>query len=219
MNFLFVVEGKSTEKKLYKKWVTYVHPNIIYVESIIDLNQNNFTIISGGGFPDYYNVIKKAFEDINSLNNVDYVFICVDSEEKDYISKIHEIRNFINNECCKISSTKFIIVQHHCIETWLMGNKNIDISRTTNEELVIYRNYYNVNLLDPEGLTSFDGSLIAKFTLRYLKLMLKEYNLSYNKHNVSCVDNLDYFNKLVERFSIDNHLKSFGDFFSIDKDD
>src|SRR3989344_2979010 len=115
MNFLFVVEGKRTEKKLYKKWVTYVHPNIVYVESIVDLTQNNFTIISGGGFPGYRNIIKKAFEDIRNLNNVDYVFICIDSEEKDYIYKRDEIYNFINNECCDISSAKFVIVQHHCI--------------------------------------------------------------------------------------------------------
>lgn len=212
MNLLFVVEGKNTEKKLYKKWITYINPNMVYVESILDLNQNNFTIISGGGLPRYYKIIKNAFEDIRSLNNVKYIFICVDSEEKEYAYKKDEMNNFINNECCEINSTKFVIVQHHCIETWLMGNKNIDISKTTNKELIIYKNYYNVNLLDPEGLKSFDGSLIADFTLKYLKLMLSECGLFYNKHNVSNVDNREYFNKIVERFNNDKHINSFGYF-------
>jgi hypothetical protein len=44
MNILFVVEGKRTEKKLYKKWVTYIQPGLKFVSTISELIDNNFTI-------------------------------------------------------------------------------------------------------------------------------------------------------------------------------
>jgi len=213
MNIYFVVEGRRTEKRLYKKWITYVHPNLEFVESITDLTENCFTIISGGGIPNYYRVIKNSIRDINKFNNIDYLFICVDSEELSYSKKLNELEGFIEKECPSVNSVLVLIIQNHCIETWLMGNKRLNLNSAQNQELREYRDFYNVNTSDPENLTAIDHRTIAKFTVDYLELMLREKGLSYSKSNVSDVNSKPYFNQLVKRFENDNHIKSFGDFF------
>jgi hypothetical protein len=181
--------------------------------SISDLIDNNFTIIKGGGFPGYYDVIKNSIRDVNQLGVVDYLFICVDSEERSYSEKLKELETFIKEECPAVHSGLVLIVQNHCIETWLMGNKRINISSPQNRELLRYRDFYNVNIKDPEGLSSIDGRTIGQFSVDYLKLMLREKGLAYSKNNVSAVDKRVYFNQLVRRFRDDNHIKSFGIFF------
>jgi hypothetical protein len=79
--------------------------------------------------------------------------------------------------------------------------------------LLRYRDFYNVNIKDPEGLSSIDGRTIGQFSVDYLKLMLREKGLAYSKNNVSAVNKRVYFNQLVRRFRDDNHIKSFGIFF------
>jgi len=210
MNILFVVEGKRTEKRIYKKWIKYVQANLEYVPTITDLTENNFTIISGGGYPGYYKVIKNSIRDVNRLNNIDYLFICIDSEELSFSEKFREMEEFIEKECPPVNSDVVLIIQNHCIETWLMGNKKINLSVAQNQKLRKYRDFYNVNTLDPEDLLSIDNRTIAQFTLDYLVLMLREKGLAYSKSNVSAVSNKSYFNQLVKRFKGHNHIKSFG---------
>jgi hypothetical protein len=121
-----------------------------------------------------------------------------------------EMEEFIEKECPPVNSSLVFIIQNHCIETWLMGNKRINLSAAQNQELRKFRDFYNVNILDPEDLVSIDNRTIAQFTLDYLELMLKEKMLTYSKSNVSAVSNKSYFNQLVKRFTEHNHIKSFG---------
>lgn len=210
MNILFVVEGKRTEKRIYKKWIRYVQSSLEFVPTITDLTENNFTIISGGGYPGYFEVIKNSIHDVNRQNNIDYLFICIDSEEFSFSGKFRQMEEFIEKECPPVNSRLVLIIQNHCIETWLMGNKKINLSAAQNQELREYRDFHNVNTLDPEDLVSIDNRTIAQFTLDYLVLMLREKGLSYSKSNVSTVSNKSYFNQLVKRFEGHNHIKSFG---------
>lgn len=50
MNFYIVVEGPC-DKRVYKDWISYVNPNISYVDYLTDLKENNYFIVSGRGFP------------------------------------------------------------------------------------------------------------------------------------------------------------------------
>jgi len=127
MNLLVLVEGKSSEKKIYKKWIPYLCPSLSYVPTLQDLQQSHFTIISGHGYPQYFKTIQRAFLDIDEANNVSHVLICVDSEDSSYREKIIEMSNFLTRECLRVNSEIAIIVQNHCIETWLMGNKRLNI--------------------------------------------------------------------------------------------
>lgn len=210
MNILLVVEGKRTEKRLYKKWIKYIHPDLEFVSMVGELTGNKFAIISGGGFPGYYDVIKKSIRDYNSINDINYLFICIDSEEFSYSEKLNELEEFIEKECPPVKSGLVLIIQNHCIETWLIGNRKLNLSSAQNHELLKYRDFYNVNISDPEDLTSIDERTIAQFTLDYLKLMLREKGLSYSKNNVSSVDNESFFIQLEKRFVNDKHIKSFG---------
>ncbi|MCJ7570743.1 MAG: 2-dehydropantoate 2-reductase [Candidatus Thermoplasmatota archaeon] len=214
MNLLFLVEGKRTEKRLYKKWIPYVCDYLKYVNSLQEISENNFTIISGEGYPAYFRIIENAILDLaENEHDIDYLFICVDSEELDYNTKRSEIQSFVD-KYDKVPTEVVIIIQNHCIETWLMGNKDIEINNTTNSDLIKFRNHYNVNQLDPEYLTSMHGETIANFTNQYLRLMLQEQGLIYSKTTLNHVDNREYFNKLIERFSNDNHINSFGFFYN-----
>lgn len=185
-----------------------------YVPSISDLTENSFTIISGHGYPQYYNIIKNAYLDIDRLGNIDYLLICIDAEILSYEEKLNEVNNFIQNECHNVNCETIVVIQNNCIESWLMGNKRISISNARNPELIRYRNHYNVNNLDPEGLVLIDERTIGRFTYRYLKLMLQENGLRYSKKNVTCVNTKEYFESLVERYNDDNHIRSFGIFFN-----
>jgi len=212
MNLYFVVEGRRTEKSLYKYWVSYLCPQLNLVSHISELTQDNFSIISGEGQPGYFEKIKNAFLDIASLSNVDYLFICVDSEDLLYNDKREQIDNFVSDECPAVDCQIVIIIQNHCIETWLMGNKRINIDNASDPELISYRDYYNVNVDDPEGLEPIDHRSIGEFTGRYLKLMLKEKGVSYSKKHVGKVGNKGYFKQLVRRYEQDGHINSFGYF-------
>ena len=173
-------------------------------------NWKYFTIISGGGYPGYYQVIKNSILDTNRLDNIDCLFLCIDSEELSFSEKLNQLESFIKKECPPVDSSLVLIIQNHCIETWLIGNKKINLSSAQNQALRKYRDFYNVNTLDPEGLASIDNRTISQFTLDYLVLMLREKGLSYSKSNVSAVSNKRYFNQLVKRFEEHNHVKSFG---------
>lgn len=206
MNLFVVVEG-NRDKDLYKKWITYIYPKLTFIFHENDFKQDNFKIISGKGNPQYYSIIKNTFNDLTKPNNVDYLFICVDSEDLEYSDKLKEVKEFIDKECSEIDAEVVIIIQNHCIETWLIGNKKLDISNINNSELTEYRDHYNVNVLDPEGLRSYDERSIGQFTKKYLKLALME-----NDHRMNYTPSKEYFDQLVKRFEEDNHMKSFGIF-------
>ncbi|MHA2313098.1 MAG: hypothetical protein ACXADF_16535 [Candidatus Thorarchaeota archaeon] len=215
MNILFIVEGKRSEKKIYKYWVGRLLPHLSYVNDPADIGQNNYSIITGGGYPNYFHVIQNAHRDLESDNNIDVLIICIDSENKSYDEKIDDVIRFCNEECVSIDSQVHIVVQNHCLETWLMGNKKINISNAQEKKLRKYRDHYNVNLNDPENLPAIDERNIAQFTYKYLKLMLREKNIRYTKVSVQGVLNANYLNQLIKRYTSDHHINSFGKMYEI----
>jgi hypothetical protein len=212
MNLFFVVEGKRAEKILYKNWIHYLHPELTFVPHISELTHNSFSVLSGKGQPHILDVVKRAFLDIASLGNIDYLFICLDSEDLSYIDKLKQVESFVNDECPVISCEIEILIQNHCIETWLMGNKRLNIGNTGDPELKRYKDFYNVNIYDPEDLEAIDQRSIGKFTERYFKLMLREKDISYSKQHVGQVGNKGYFIQLAKRNRKDGHINSFGYF-------
>ena len=71
MNVHIVVEGDIGEKYVYEAWVQYANPHLSYVKNVFDAKTNNFSITSGGGLPNYYQVIEDAIHDVNSAGNID----------------------------------------------------------------------------------------------------------------------------------------------------
>ncbi|MDV2999865.1 MAG: hypothetical protein N5P05_001471 [Chroococcopsis gigantea SAG 12.99] len=54
MNIYFLVEGNSTERKIYPKWLEYLIPELMRVDYHDQVDNNNYYLISGEGYPEFY---------------------------------------------------------------------------------------------------------------------------------------------------------------------
>ena len=135
MNYYIVVEGKKVEPAVYNKWISYINPELNLISHISKFKENNYLLFAGCGYPNYFNVISTAAQEVLENPIIDYLVIAIDSEDMTYEEKYQEIHNFLSYYIDKIKI--IIIVQHFCIETWALGNK-----------LIIRRNPQNTNLIN-----------------------------------------------------------------------
>jgi|SRR3989339_137747 len=214
MNVHVVVEGVVSEKKIYRAWIPFLNPNLSYVDHISLMTNDNFSIVSGGGFPNYFSTIEAAIEDVNSYSNIDKLVIAVDSEDFTYSEKKNEITSFLSHLHCTVGIN--IIIQHFCIETWALGNQKIMRPNPQSSELREYKKIFNVRLSDPECLPPHKKEELnrAQFAERYLRYALndKYRNLSYSKSNPEIMLHSKYFKSLCMRYEKTEHIKSFNDF-------
>ncbi len=214
MNMFVVVEGEIGERRVYEKWIPFVNPKMIWVESIFDISENNFAIIAGGGYPNYFEVIENAIDDVNSVGTVGRFVIAVDSEEMTFDEKYLEISGFLANKKC--SASMFIVIQHFCMETWAIGNKRVGPRNPCTEILKKYKNFFNVLTDDPELLPGYPPADLnrAQFAEKYLRAMLNDRyrNLSYSKRNPKALLHKTYFTEVKNRLETMGHLASFSTF-------
>ena len=57
MNIYIVTEGR-TEQKIYESWIPLINANLTRVDQIEDVTINNFFLITGGGYPGYFEIIE-----------------------------------------------------------------------------------------------------------------------------------------------------------------
>ena len=216
MNIYIVVEGEVGEKKLYRHWVPLVNPKLNYVHHLSLIAKNNFSILSGGGYPHYFDIIASAVDDVNSSDNIDRLVISVDSEEFSYKEKSDEILEYISQFDCK-SEIK-IIIQHFCLETWALGNMAIIRTNPQLPSLIRYKRFYNVRSKDPELLPAYEPEELnrSQFAEKYLRHALndKYRNLTYTKSNPTALLHDKYFGRVKERYEESNHIQSFYGFLS-----
>jgi hypothetical protein len=214
-NLYFIVEGKSTERKVYPKLLEFFSPNYKKVDTLDDINKNNYYLFSSQGYPSIYDDTKYAIKDINNYNKnnknnkIIYLILCIDAEEMSKDDKIREINanlSDINLYKCDLK----IIIQNKCIESWFLGNKKIFKRNPQDDELKKFINFYNVYSNDPENMDKIDDfkSSIASFHKLYLKKLLKERNQRYSEKIPYYVIENQYINCLKERINKDHHLKS-----------
>ncbi|MFN5892544.1 MAG: hypothetical protein ACK45Z_07910, partial [Dolichospermum sp.] len=83
MNIYFLVEGRRTEKKIYPAWLQYLIPQLQKVEYYDQVQENNYYLISGKGYPSILgDHLENALEKIQEKNNYDYLVLCVDADEE-----------------------------------------------------------------------------------------------------------------------------------------
>jgi len=214
MNIYIVVEGEVGEKKVYKHWVPLVNPNLSYVEHISQIERNNFVIVSGGGYPQYYEVIESAVEDVNNYQNIDRLVISCDSEEMEFDEKRNEISEFITRLHC-VSEIR-IIIQHFCLETWGLANRVVVRQHPHSPKLREYMNFFNVRNKDPELLPAYQPEELnrAQFAVKYLRRALNEKfrNLTYTKSNPRQLLHHKYFDSVKRRLEETGHVSSFKTF-------
>lgn len=213
MNVYLIVEGKG-EKKVYAHWVPLVNPSLSVVNSLDEVQHNNLVIYSGGGYPNYLDVIEAGVEDVATNEQLDRLVISIDSEEMSYKQKRLEIDEFVK-ELGRTLDYK-IIVQHFCLETWALGNKVIASRNPKDIQLRQYRNYFDVLTKDPELLLGYpkDNLNRSQFAARYLaKLLNEKYkNLTYRKGTPNALLHDQYFNRVKMRLETTGHIASFKDF-------
>ena len=202
MNIYFLVEGNSTEKKIYPKWLEYLIPNLVRVRYHDQVENNNYYLISGQGYPRIlYDGLENAVDKILEIPKYDYLVICVDADEELVEERIEYIREFISNKQINLGKTKVeIIVQNRCIETWLLGNKKIFNSRQPlGLPLSSYVNYYDVSQKDPEKMGKYEMRNHADFHYEYLREIFRAKNTIYSKKNPNDATEKYYFEELQKR--------------------
>ncbi len=214
MNFYVVVEGEIGERFVYEKWIPFANSEITYVDTIFNIVNNNFAIIVGGGFPNYFDVIESAIEDVNSVGNIDRLVIAVDSEEMSFEEKSNEISSFLRDKSC--SATISIIIQHFCLETWALGNKRVGPRNPKSLRLRTYKNFFDVLENNPELLPPYPPNNLnrAQFAEKYLRTMLNDRNrnLTYSKRNPKVLLKQSYFSEVKKRLETTGHIASFRTF-------
>ena len=199
MNIYVVVEGEVGEKQVYREWIPCVNPLLTYSPTLDQVITNNYYIVHGGGYPQYFTMIKNAIEDVRNITTTDgallfnRLVISADSEENTYDEKRIEIETFITTQMQQRQDNDIdykVIIQNFCLEAWCLGNRKIISQITNSQELLKYTKHYNVKINDPELLTPFsDESLTkAQHAEKYLRhaLLNKHKNLTYNK-TLTCV--------------------------------
>ncbi|MCT0252636.1 hypothetical protein [Synechocystis sp. CS-94] len=234
---MFLVEGKRTEPKVYKSWLSHLFPHLNFVSKPEEITTNSCRIVPGNGYPNMVSTPKLSGEksrleacllDIKNFNNIDYFFVCVDSEEETYRDRFNDITSRLENFKIKLGMEQFqgtefyIIVQHRCIETWALGNACLPSyypRKNISQDFVQLQKYYDILIDDPEQIPYFPPnysfSTQAKFHEKYLKEYLKEFGFSYSKKQPRIIQSQEFLDALIKRCSSTNHLSSLKHLFDI----
>ena len=219
MNLFFLVEGRSTEMRLYPKWIEYYFPEFTRVSVAEDAKNNNYYIVNGNGNPGIYKNehIKQCIEVINELGRYDFFIIALDSEEfsvEDTIGHVESKLAELCNQGIYLDSGKVkdvVIVQERCIESVLLGNNKLVKLADSDSILGEYLKYYDIFSQNPEKMGRLTFNTHAQFHKEYLKCLLKSNGMKYSESHVKNVGTPEYFSSLMERNkSNSDELKTIG---------
>ncbi|WP_414577982.1 hypothetical protein [Anabaena sp. CCY 9402-a] len=216
MNIYFLVEGKSTERKVYPAWLAHLLPELQRVNNYNNVVKNNYYLFSANGYPSIiYDHLPNAIADINANGNYSYLVVCLDAEEVTVEYREKEISECLISQSCTLENTQIVvIVQNRCFETWCLGNKKIYTKNPSDNPLLTYARYYDVSVNCPELMGRYsEFSTHAKFHEAYLKELFRAKNISYSKSNPGDVIKSYYLEELLKRVQNETgHLPSFQTF-------
>ena len=213
MNLYFLVEGKRTERKVYPMWLPILRPELAKVDHVLDVENNNYYLISGEGYPSLLNHLEHAIDEVNEIDKFDYLILCLDSEEVSLQTRKEEILKYITQKHIKLKRTELvIIIQHPCFETWFLGNRKIFKRYPQSQTLNQYINFYDVREKDPELMPCFQENTRAQFHHSYLREIFNERNIVYTKQKPEIVGEETFLNELINRSTETSHISSFKNF-------
>lgn len=227
MNAYIIVEGSETELSVYPAWLSILAPQMQRIENATLVDENNYYLFSANGIPSIFNHTVNAIADINDINNsspkgkYDFLIVCLDTEEetREYIEK--KIQEKIDESGIILNAHTQLLIfdQKVCMETWFLGNGKVFKSNPQGKEFLEYLRYYNVKIDNPENMGPFDEEKFtrAQFHLRYLKRMLEERHIVYNKNDTSAVCSKEYLDELIKRYNETGHISTFGSWYDFVK--
>ncbi len=208
MNLYFLVEGRRTEKKVYREWIRIPFPHLTEVQAIDEVLVDHYFVFAGMGYPHYKKRIADALNDISRHGHIDHFFICVDAEGFAVEAKTKEIQEILSIN--PPFTNTHVIVHNCCIETWFLGNPRLLPVNPQGSELRNMKRFYNVATDDPEEMGHpNDYSTRAQFHFDYLRLSFQEHGLSYTKIHPRTVVERHYFDALVKRTADTGHMATF----------
>jgi hypothetical protein len=217
MNIYILVEGK-TELYVYPKWIEHILPDFTRVQMPQDANTNNYYIFGNMGFPCIIdNDLVSIINDENIISKYDFLVVCIDSDGLD----VNEREQLVINKCIEhnfeLRKLK-VVVQHHCFETWCLGNRTIFSRNPQLESLRDCIQYYDVSIENPERMYQPDNfeKNSCHYHEHYIKQVFKERGIKYQKgkNAVKYIDET-YFNQLTKRHMDTNHIATFQRFVKI----
>lgn len=221
MNLYLLVEGRSTEKKVYPKMLNvFLGGALQQVARIEKVVTNNFFLLNANGYPQIFtSILGRTIEDINDHGQIHYLIICIDADEgsvedrelelQDHLTRLRSEGVVLMTQC-----ELKLVVQSRCIETWFLGNKKIYKDNPEGEELRKYQNFYNVREFDPELLPKHPNfNTHSAFHFAYLREMLRERNVRYTKNFPRDVAEQHYLEELTSRAITDGHISTYYDFY------
>src|SRR6266853_4222052 len=113
MNVYVVVEGRVSEKAVYTAWIPLINNALTVAPYIDDVVDNNFFVVSGNGYPQYFDTIGRALDDVATGNTFDRLVICIDSEDMTLAEKYAEVVNVVQGSGYGYLDYR-VVVQHFC---------------------------------------------------------------------------------------------------------
>jgi hypothetical protein len=217
LNLYFLLEGKRTEPQLHRRWLAYALPDLREARNASELAGNGFRLRSAGGYPQILDRIRGSVQEVEASGvRLDQFFVCLDAEEETYHERYARASRFLQELSPSFHAT--VIVQHCCIETWLLGDRSLLRPPPKTDELRELRAYYDVSLYDPEEMPAGVGyATRALFHQDYLKAIVRDRNagraherIRYTKRRVGYFGQPSHFRALVQRRDEIEHLASFG---------
>ncbi|MEG4856613.1 hypothetical protein QUB75_01955 [Microcoleus sp. K1-B6] len=204
MNLYFLVEGTQSEKKVYPAWLSYLIPELQRVESCDDVNEKNYYLISGEGYPSLYNFIPPAIAEINSNGKYSYFVVCLDAEENTVSELETEIDEFLSQQKLKLNNAELVLIfQNRCLESWLLGNRKIYSKNPQDKPLLDYTRYYDVSVNCPENMGRYqEFNTHAQFHGAYLRALFEAKNITYSKKRPGDVLKPFYLEQLLARIQV-----------------
>ncbi|WP_293329599.1 hypothetical protein [Microcoleus sp. CAWBG58] len=218
MNLYFLVEGMQSERKVYPAWLAHLLPELQRVDNCDDVNEKNYYLISGEGYPSLYNFIPPAIAEINSNGKYSYFVVCLDAEENTVSELQTEIDEFLSQEKLKLNNAELVLIfQNRCLESWLLGNRKIYSKNPQDKPLLDYTRYYDVSVNCPENMGSYqEFNTHAQFHGAYLRALFEAKNITYSKKRPGDVLKPFYLEQLLTRIQVQpeqlNTFRHFVDF-------
>ncbi|MCP3136879.1 hypothetical protein [Pyxidicoccus xibeiensis] len=219
MKLYLLVEGEQTEKKLLRAWLKHAFPQLTEVFAPADLAADSFFLLAGMGYPSYLKRIPQALEDA-AHHGATHLFICIDAEDLSYEQRRAEVAEILESATTALQRRGLqflghihIIVADCCIESWLLGHRRLVPRQPTAEEILRFKQFYDVSEEDPERMACPPGSMSrALYYHEYLRAVFRHHGQTYLKNNPGIAKEGNYLAALRDR-CLDEarppHLRSF----------
>jgi hypothetical protein len=211
VNLYFLVEG-VTERKLYPSWLRQLLPNFQRVNSYNQVTQKTYYLISGGGYPGLLDsTLPNAIGEVVDSGKYNYLVVVLNADEVTALERRNEVEDRLRpydlGQC-----QAYVVVQNHCLESWLLSNRIVYSRRPTELDLRNCIVFYDVFNDDPELMakpSEFLGS-IAQYHYHYLQAMLRARQIRYTKNNPRDTAEPYYLQQLQDRVAhTPTHLHTF----------